>query len=60
MHLQYVGGDANTVPFDRAPSAVMQALGLINTRVQEAGLVKVGFNEVLSAAYMEEQRMAVS
>ncbi|KAF7793923.1 hypothetical protein EIP86_005045 [Pleurotus ostreatoroseus] len=57
-HPKYVGGDANTVPFDRAPSAVVQALELIKQRMEEAELSEVGFNEVLSAAYMEEQRMA--
>ena len=57
--VQYVGGTANTVPFDDAPTAVVGALDLIKTRIQEAGLFDPNFNEVLTAAYMEEQKMAV-
>lgn len=59
---QYVGGTANTVPFDGAPSAVVKARELIQSRmmsVMQAESQPYRFNEVLSAAYMEEQRMAV-
>ncbi|KAK6996677.1 2OG-FeII-Oxy-2 domain-containing protein [Favolaschia claudopus] len=55
---QYVGGTDNTVPFDRAPSAVVQARDLIERRLKEALGVDHKFNEVLSAAYMEQQKMA--
>ncbi|KAJ7097191.1 hypothetical protein B0H15DRAFT_773342 [Mycena belliarum] len=55
---QYVGGTSNTVPFDRAPSAVIQARKLIEKRILEALGVPYTFNEVLSAAYMEQQKMA--
>ncbi|KIP11598.1 hypothetical protein PHLGIDRAFT_124740 [Phlebiopsis gigantea 11061_1 CR5-6] len=56
---QYVGGTANTVPFDEAPTAVTGALDLIKTRISEAHLgFDPNFNEVLTAAYMEEQKMA--
>ncbi|KAJ7648702.1 hypothetical protein DFH06DRAFT_1209378 [Mycena polygramma] len=54
----YVGGTDNTVPFDRAPSAVLQARDLIEKRIQEALGSHHRFNEVLSAAYMEQQKMA--
>ncbi|TFK44332.1 hypothetical protein BDQ12DRAFT_730402 [Crucibulum laeve] len=55
---QYVGGTANTVPFDKAPGAVVKARNLIEDRIS-AALGKVAeFNEVLSAAYMERQKMA--
>ncbi|KAJ7103828.1 hypothetical protein C8R44DRAFT_808235 [Mycena epipterygia] len=54
----YVGGTDNTVPFDRAPSAIVQARDLIQRRIHEACGTKVVFNEVLSAAYMEQQKMA--
>lgn len=58
---QYVGGDENTVPFDRAPSAVNRALSLIKQRIEEAKVdIPPTFNEVLTAAYMEKQKMAVS
>ncbi len=44
-----------------APTAVTRALGLIQQRMKEASLDEtVTFNEVLTAAYMEKQKMAVS
>ncbi|KAF8629412.1 hypothetical protein AX15_003465 [Amanita polypyramis BW_CC] len=55
---QYVGGTANTLPWDKAPGAVIDALNLIESRVSKALNRSVQFNEVLSAAYMERQRMA--
>lgn len=57
--IQYVGGDENTVPFSEAPSAVVRARDMIHRRMQQASLQVPGFNEVLSAAYMEKQKMAV-
>ncbi|KAJ6513520.1 hypothetical protein DFH09DRAFT_941340 [Mycena vulgaris] len=54
----YVGGTDNTVPFDRAPGAVIQARDLIQKRIREALGVPYEFNEVLSAGYMEQQKMA--
>ncbi|KAF9529247.1 hypothetical protein CPB83DRAFT_273364 [Crepidotus variabilis] len=54
---QYVGGDANTVPFEEAP-AVSDARSLIQKRIREALQLNASFNEVLSCAYMERQRMA--
>ncbi|KAF4620741.1 hypothetical protein D9613_000492 [Agrocybe pediades] len=56
--LQYVGGDANTVPFESAPGAVIKARAFMEKRVNQAIGVKTEFNEVLSAAYMERQKMA--
>ncbi|KJA27877.1 hypothetical protein HYPSUDRAFT_130554, partial [Hypholoma sublateritium FD-334 SS-4] len=55
---KYVGGDANTVPFNLAPTAVCNARRLIEKRVKQALNIPVIFNEVLSAAYMERQKMA--
>ncbi|KAI0075119.1 hypothetical protein K474DRAFT_1646966 [Panus rudis PR-1116 ss-1] len=55
---QYVGGTDNTVPFDNAPTAVLSALDLIKLRMRQALNFDYSFNEVLSAAYMEKQRMA--
>jgi len=54
----YVGGTDNTVPFDKAPSAVMKARDLIQERMLQALGLRSEFNEVLSAAYMERQKMA--
>ena len=59
-HFQYVGGTDNTIPWERAPSAVCDALGLIKLRMKHALNIDANFNEVLSAAYMERQKMAVS
>ncbi|GBE81144.1 hypothetical protein SCP_0308700 [Sparassis crispa] len=55
---QYVGGADNTVAWDKAPSAVHHALELIQGRMLDALDLRSQFNEVLSAAYMEKQRMA--
>ncbi|KAF8973055.1 hypothetical protein BDZ97DRAFT_1648790 [Flammula alnicola] len=49
--------DANTVPFDSAP-AVCKARGLIQKRIKQALGISAEFNEVLSVAYMERQKMA--
>ena len=57
---QYVGGTANTVTWDQAPRAVIGARELILQRMKQALGIDGGFNEVLSAAYMEKQKMAVS
>ncbi|KAF7293307.1 2OG-FeII-Oxy-2 domain-containing protein [Mycena chlorophos] len=54
---RYVGGTDNTVPFDRAPGAVLQARDLIQKRIREALDDPSEFNEILSAAYMEQQQM---
>lgn len=48
------------MPFDGAPTAVVDALSLIKQRITESGIaIAADFNEVLTAAYMEEQKMAV-
>jgi hypothetical protein len=47
------------VPFSQAPSAVVHARDLIQTRALDALKLGLSFNEVLSAAYMEKQKMAV-
>lgn len=58
--VQYVAGTDNTVPFDRAPEVVRDALQLIKDRVAKVVEDGVNFNEILTAAYMEEQSMSVS
>ncbi|KAG1746118.1 hypothetical protein EDB19DRAFT_1690476 [Suillus lakei] len=55
---QYVGGTGNTVPFDKAPSSVCGALALIKERSRLALQKDIPFNEILSAAYMERQKMS--
>lgn len=54
----YVGGTNETVPFQEAPSAVMEALDLIQDRASKAVRRLLRFNEILSAAYMQDQQMA--
>ncbi|KAF5389462.1 hypothetical protein D9757_004253 [Collybiopsis confluens] len=54
----YVGGTANTLPWDRAPSAVVKAKAFIEERVNLALGMSLDFNEVLSAAYMDKQKMS--
>lgn len=44
---QYVGGADNTVPFDQAPSAVVDARILIQKRIKQALNKDQIFNEVL-------------
>jgi len=55
---QYVGGTENTLSWDEAPTAVFNARQLIERHVCHVVSRGVEFNEVLSAAYMERQRMA--
>ncbi|KIK67152.1 hypothetical protein GYMLUDRAFT_257086 [Collybiopsis luxurians FD-317 M1] len=54
----YVGGAANTLPWDRAPSAVVKAKAFIEKRTELALQKCIQFNEVLSAAYMDKQKMS--
>lgn len=56
---QYVGGSDNTVAWDHAPTAVVGARELILERMKQSLGLNGAFNEVLSAAYIEKQRMAV-
>jgi hypothetical protein len=60
MPEQYVGGAERTTPLEDGAKAVLGALALIKHRIATALGKDVSFNEVLSAAYMEKQRMAVS
>ncbi|KAF9227346.1 hypothetical protein BS17DRAFT_775348 [Gyrodon lividus] len=55
---QYVGGTGNTIPFDEAPDCVRRALALIKERSRLALGADIPFNEILSAAYMERQKMS--
>ncbi|KAH8119159.1 2OG-Fe(II) oxygenase superfamily-domain-containing protein, partial [Phellopilus nigrolimitatus] len=55
---KYVVGTNNTVPFDQAPEAVGKALQLIKDRASLVVGLQADFNEILTAAYMEEQKMA--
>ncbi|KAF9070074.1 hypothetical protein BDP27DRAFT_1402166 [Rhodocollybia butyracea] len=54
----YVGGTANTVTWEQAPSAVIKARDFIKERTTQALQKHLNFNEVLSAAYMEKQKMS--
>ncbi|KAH9994044.1 hypothetical protein BJV77DRAFT_996606, partial [Russula vinacea] len=56
----YVGGAERTTPLEDGAEAVLGALALIKNRIATALEKEVPFNEVLSAAYMEKQKMAVS
>ncbi|TDL25966.1 hypothetical protein BD410DRAFT_716233 [Rickenella mellea] len=55
---KYIAGTGNTTPFEHAPQAVNEALQLIKDRARLAVGKSVDFNEVLSAAYMEKQKMS--
>ncbi|KIY53548.1 hypothetical protein FISHEDRAFT_33045 [Fistulina hepatica ATCC 64428] len=55
---RYVGGTEGTVPFDRAASAVSKARNMIISQIKLATGSDISFNEVLSAAYMENQGMS--
>ncbi|KAJ7932121.1 alpha-ketoglutarate-dependent dioxygenase AlkB-like protein, partial [Mycena leptocephala] len=55
---QYIGGSNQTVTFNNAPGAVVDALHLIQTRLQAALGRPYQFNELLSVAYLEKQLMA--
>ena len=57
--LQYVACDGETVPMDEAPKCVRDAVELIKERVKSVVDDDIEFNEVLSTAYMEEQKMSV-
>ena len=57
---KYIGEAANTVPMDRTSSAVRRALQLITDRIHQALGHKAEFNEVLTAAYLQRQKMAVN
>jgi hypothetical protein len=56
---QYIGGAERTTPLEGGAEAVLGALDLISHRIAVALDKNVTFNEVLSAAYMEKQKMAV-
>jgi hypothetical protein len=57
---QYVGGAERTTPLEDGAEAVLGALDLIRHRIATALDKNLTFNEILSAAYMEKQKMAVS
>jgi hypothetical protein len=56
---QYVGGANSTITLEDGSSAVRAALELVRRRIRVTINKDVPFNEVLSAAYMEQQKMAV-
>ncbi|KAF8502150.1 hypothetical protein F5888DRAFT_1608345 [Russula emetica] len=56
--IRYVGGADRTTPMEDGAKAVRGALELIKQRIATALGKDVPFNEVLSAAYMEKQKMA--
>ena len=56
---QYIGGAERTTPLEGA-RPVKVALKLIRHRIAMALGKHIYFNEVLSAAYMEKQKMTLS
>jgi hypothetical protein len=55
---QYCGGDGKSIPLEESPKAVQQALAFIKKRASLAlGGKEPDLNEVLSAAYLDEQKM---
>lgn len=57
---QYIGGSDYTLPLgDGGSSAVLDAVNLLKRRVEVVIDEHVPFNEIMSVAYMEDQRMAV-
>ena len=58
--VQYVAETNNTVPFDRAPAVVNKALDLIKCRASTTCENDTEFNEILTVAYLEGQKMNVS
>ncbi|KAH9036924.1 hypothetical protein EDB84DRAFT_1156137 [Lactarius hengduanensis] len=54
---QYIGGAERTTPLKDGAEAVTRALDLIKHRIETTLGMREDFNEVLSAAYMEKQRM---
>ncbi|KAI5123916.1 hypothetical protein M0805_006334 [Coniferiporia weirii] len=54
---KYIVGTNTTVPFEQAPKSVNGALQLIKDRASLVVDEDANFNEILTAAYMEEQRM---
>lgn len=57
---QYIGGAERTTPLEEGAKPVQGALSLIRNRIEKTLGKDVYFNEVLSVAYMEKQKMAVS
>jgi hypothetical protein len=57
---QYIGGAEHTTPLEEGARPVKDALKLIRHRIATALGKHIYFNKVLSAAYMEKQKMAVS
>jgi len=55
---QYIGGAERTTALECGAPAVLKALGLIQHRIEKTLGKHNPFNEVLSAAYMEKQKMA--
>ncbi|KAH9998464.1 hypothetical protein BJV74DRAFT_767901 [Russula compacta] len=54
---QYIGGAERTTAMEAGSKAVLGALALIKNRIATTLGKDVPFNEVLSAAYMEKQKM---
>ncbi|KAI6094269.1 hypothetical protein EDD16DRAFT_1503424, partial [Pisolithus croceorrhizus] len=54
----YVGGATHSVPLANAPNCVREALDLIMERAQMVVGQEAQFNEVLTAAYLESQKMS--
>lgn len=56
---KYIAGDGESVPFDKAPSSVVGALRLIEEHTATLfPKESINFNEILSVAYLEKQKMS--
>jgi hypothetical protein len=61
LRFKYIANTQQTVSFEEAPCAVRSARQLITERARlVVPDVPLTFNEILSAAYMEKQKMSVS
>ena len=57
--MQYIAGTGATIPFDQAPAVVSNVLSFIKSRVSIVCEGNTVFNEILTVAYMERQKMGV-
>jgi hypothetical protein len=59
-NFKYAVDIGETTPLNQASKAVRDALTFINQRLELVSLIPPPFNEVLSIAYMEAQKIAVN
>ena len=59
MSVKYIAHTGLTTPLDQASKPVTDALQLIKDRILHVLGLTTSFNEILSVAYMEKQKMGV-